>query len=81
MEAYQSEVMMKLPGIEKAPYSRKGDGWVTIDPGVFDEWDEIERLLVESYRLIAPKRTVALLDLQQQEPKAPRRRKSARRIR
>ncbi len=65
MEAYQSEVMMKLPGIEKAPYSRKGDGWVTIDPGVFDDWDEIERLLVGSYRLIAPKRTVALIDSQQ----------------
>ena len=64
MEAYQSEVMMKLPGIEKAPYSRKGDGWVTITPGVFDDWEEIERLLVGSYRLIAPKRTIALLDSQ-----------------
>ncbi len=78
MEAYQSEVMMKLPGIEKAAYSRKGDGWVTIDPGVFDDWVEIESLLVGSYRLIAPKRTVALLDSQQQESEA-RRRKSARR--
>jgi predicted DNA-binding protein (MmcQ/YjbR family) len=62
MEANQSKAMMRLPGIEKAPYSREGDGWVTIDPGVFDDWDEIESLLVDSYRLIAPKRTVALLD-------------------
>jgi predicted DNA-binding protein (MmcQ/YjbR family) len=62
MEARQSDMMMKLPGIEKAAYSRKGDGWVTINPNVFDDWDEIESLLVESYRLIAPKRTVALLD-------------------
>ena len=30
MEAYESQLMMKLPGIEKAPYSRKNDGWVTI---------------------------------------------------
>ncbi len=62
MEPSQSEAMMKLPGIEKAPYSRPGDGWVTIDPGVFDDWEEIEDLLLGSYRLIAPKRTVALLD-------------------
>ena len=77
MESYESELMMKLPGIEKAPYSRKGDGWVSIDPGVFDDWDEIERLLVGSYRLIAPKRTVDLLDSRQQESKTSRRRKSA----
>lgn len=62
MERDQSEAMMRLPGIEKAPYSRKGDGWVTINPGVFDDWEEIESLLVGSYRLIAPKRTIALLD-------------------
>ncbi len=62
METFHAEVMMKLPGIEKAPYSRKGDGWVSIDPRRFDDWDEIEKLLVGSYRLIAPKRTVALLD-------------------
>jgi predicted DNA-binding protein (MmcQ/YjbR family) len=79
MEAYQSEVMMKLPGIEKAPYSRKGDGWVTIDPGSFDDWEEIEQLLEGSYRLIAPKRTVALLDSKARESKVPRRRKTAKR--
>ena len=62
MEPRESELMMRLPGIEKAPYSRKGDGWVSIDPGVFDDWEEIERLIVGSYRLVAPKRTVALLD-------------------
>ena len=65
MEAYESQLMMKLPGIEKAPYSRKNDGWVTIDPGEFDDWEEIERLIVASYRLIAPKRVVALLDSRQ----------------
>ena len=77
MEAYHSQVMMKLPGIEKAPYSRKGHGWVSIDPGVFDDWDEIEHLLVGSYRLIAPKRMVDLLVSRQQESKTSRRRKSA----
>lgn len=64
MEAKASELLMKLPGVEKAPYSRKGDGWVSIDPAVFDDWEEIEQLLVGSFRLIAPKRLVAQLDAQ-----------------
>ncbi len=81
MEAYESEVMMKLPGIEKAPYSRKGDGWVSIDPNVFDDWDEIQRLIVGSYRLIAPKRIVAQLDAGRQEPGASRHRRTAKRSR
>lgn len=62
MEKNESVMLMKAPGVEKAPYSRPGDGWVVIDPNVFDDWDEIERLIVDSFRLIAPKRTVALLD-------------------
>lgn len=62
MEPNESVLLMKGPGVEKAPYSRPNDGWVAIDPNVFDDWDEIGRLLVGSYRLIAPKRTVALLD-------------------
>ena len=65
MERHESELMMRLPGIEKAPYSRKGDGWVSVDPNEFDDWEEIERMIVNSYRLIAPKRTVALLDSSQ----------------
>ena len=77
MEAYESQVMMKLPGIEKAPYSRKGDGWVSIDPGVFDDWEEIERVIVSSYRLIAPKRIVAQLDSSPRKANDPRRCKSA----
>ena len=80
MEAEQSEVMMKLPGIEKAPYSRRGDGWVAIDPGRFDDWKEIEDLIVGSYCLIAPKRTVASLDVRAGGTKAsPRRKKSTKR--
>ena len=62
MERNESIMLMKVPGVEKAPYSRPNDGWVTIDPNTFDDWDEIERLVVGSYRLIAPKRLVAQLD-------------------
>lgn len=78
MERYQSEVMMKCPGIEKAPYSRKGDGWVTLDPGTFDDWEEIESFLLGSYRLIAPKRTAALLDNPGGKRKTSRRKASRR---
>jgi predicted DNA-binding protein (MmcQ/YjbR family) len=55
-EVDESHVLMKVPGIEKAAYSRPNDGWVQIDPCVFDDWEQIERLIVGSYRLIAPKR-------------------------
>lgn len=55
-EVDESRVLMKVPGIEKAAYSRPDDGWIQIDPCVFDDWEEIERLIVGSYRLIAPKR-------------------------
>ena len=78
MEPQQSRLMMRLPGIEKAPYSRPNDGWVSIDPGVFDDWPEIQRAIIDSYRLIAPKRTVALLD-EQREGAKPRRKSVKRR--
>jgi predicted DNA-binding protein (MmcQ/YjbR family) len=55
-EVDESRVLMKVPGIEKAAYSRPDDGWIQIDPCVFDDWEQIERLIVGSYRLIAPKR-------------------------
>ena len=58
----EARILMRVPGVSKAPYSRPNDGWVAIDPCTFDDWDEIERLIVGSYRLVAPKRTSALLD-------------------
>jgi hypothetical protein len=53
-----------LPGIDKPAYTRPNDGWVGIDPNVFDDWEEIERLVMDSFRLIAPKKVAALLDAQ-----------------
>ncbi|MHC4875045.1 MAG: DUF1801 domain-containing protein [Planctomycetota bacterium] len=61
-EQNEAPVLMKLPGIVKAPYSRPNDGWIQIDPAEFDDWDEIERLVIGSFRLIAPKKVAALLD-------------------
>jgi predicted DNA-binding protein (MmcQ/YjbR family) len=62
MELNESRTLMALPGVEKAAYSRPDDGWVQIDPCVFDDWEEIERLIIGSYRLIAPKRMLSLID-------------------
>lgn len=62
MEAHEARLLMTVPGVGKASYSRPNDGWVEIDPNIFDDWEEIERLIVGSYRLIAPKRTLSLLD-------------------
>ena len=55
-EPGEAAILLKLPGIEKAPYSRPNDGWISLDPAVFDDWDEIARLVTNSFRLIAPKR-------------------------
>lgn len=62
MEPGEARLLIMAPGVEKAPYSRPNDGWVQIDPNMFDDWDEIQQLILGSYRLIAPKRAVALLD-------------------
>ena len=56
VEVDESRVLMRVPGITKAAYSRPDDGWIQIDPCEFDDWEEIERLMVGSYRRIAPKR-------------------------
>src|SRR5882672_8198762 len=44
----------------RAPYVGH-KGWVSMDASSVDDWDEVRPLVLESYRLIAPKRTVAKL--------------------
>lgn len=61
------KTLIKLPGIEVAPYSGH-NGWISIDPGIFAEWSEIEDLILDSFRLIAPKRTTALLESPENQP-------------
>ena len=58
----EADAMLDLPGITKSPYSRPNDGWITINPSIFDDWEEIEQLIIGSFRLIAPKRVAALLE-------------------
>jgi predicted DNA-binding protein (MmcQ/YjbR family) len=44
----------------RAPYVGH-KGWVSMDPTTIKDWNEVRDLIFESYRLIAPKRTVAKL--------------------
>lgn len=45
----------------RAPYVGH-KGWVSMDMGDVTDWDGVRGLILESYRLIAPKRTLAKLD-------------------
>jgi len=45
----------------KAKYVGKS-GWVSTEADCVRDWDEIAAMVLESYRLIAPKRLVARLD-------------------
>lgn len=54
---HQSEVVRR-EGWHVAPYVGK-HGWVSVEAGAVDDWDEISACVLESYMLIAPKRSIA----------------------
>jgi predicted DNA-binding protein (MmcQ/YjbR family) len=56
----------------RAPYVGH-KGWVSMDAKHITDWGEVRALVFESYRLIAPKRTLAKLD----DAPAPSRKPSA----
>lgn len=62
LEMGHADAVINLPRFWRAPYVGQ-HGWVSMDAsaGVTD-WDEVRELILESYRLIAPKRTVAKLE-------------------
>ena len=75
--------IIENPRFWPAPYVGHR-GWVSMDTTGVDDWDQVRQLVLESYRLIAPKRTVKLLDAAQpaagpkgKAPKKNPRRKSA----
>lgn len=63
--------IVKRPGFSIAPYVGR-HGWISIDAAVFADWDEIEELIRISYRLIAPKKSLAKLDAVRTQPAAAR---------
>jgi len=56
-----ADAIIQDPRFWRAPYVGH-KGWVSMDAGGVDDWNEIRPLVLESYRLIAPRRTVARLD-------------------
>ena len=49
------------PRFTRAPYVGH-KGWVSMDAKKIKDWEEVRNLVLESYRLIAPKKTLAKLD-------------------
>jgi predicted DNA-binding protein (MmcQ/YjbR family) len=58
LERDHADAMVRRPGFSRAPYVGH-KGWVSVDVGVVTDWDELRHLIHESYRLIAPKKTLA----------------------
>ena len=58
LELDHADAMVRRPGFARAPYVGH-KGWVSMDVTGATDWDEAQALIRESYRLIAPKKTVA----------------------
>ena len=56
-----ADAIIQDPRFWRAPYVGH-KGWVSMDASRVDDWDGVRELVLESYRLIAPKKTVARFD-------------------
>jgi predicted DNA-binding protein (MmcQ/YjbR family) len=61
LEMDHADAVVQDPRFWRAPYVGH-KGWVSMDASGVDDWNEVRPLVLESYRLIAPRRTVAKLD-------------------
>jgi predicted DNA-binding protein (MmcQ/YjbR family) len=61
LEMAHAAAILADPRFTRAPYVGH-KGWVNLDAAGVRDWDEVSTLILESYRLIAPKRTVAKLE-------------------
>ena len=57
----QQKLLLAKPGFFPAPYAAKY-GWLCRDAEGRVNWKEIEKLILDSYRLVALKRMLAALD-------------------
>jgi predicted DNA-binding protein (MmcQ/YjbR family) len=62
-----AEVIEADPRFRRAPYVGQ-HGWVSMDATRVDDWDELKAMILESYALIAPKRSLAKLEGSQSKP-------------
>ena len=61
LEMAHADAIIGDPRFWRAPYVGR-HGWVSMDASQIDDWDLVEDLVHESYRLIAAKRSVKKLD-------------------
>jgi predicted DNA-binding protein (MmcQ/YjbR family) len=73
LERAHAAAILADPRFRRAKYVGHA-GWVSMDVSQVRDWDEVAALLFESYRLIAPKRSLAKLE---QVPARPGRRPRA----
>lgn len=60
LERAHAEAVLDDPCFTRAPYVGRY-GWVSLDVARFKDWDQVRDMLHESYRLIAPKSSLAKL--------------------
>jgi predicted DNA-binding protein (MmcQ/YjbR family) len=60
LEMKHAREIVKDPRFTPAPYVGH-KGWVSIDGSKVSDWDELRELILESYELIAPKKSLAKL--------------------
>ena len=61
LEMDHADARVQDPRFHRAPYVGH-KGWVSMDAAQIRSWKEVKLLVLESYRLIAPKRTLAKLE-------------------
>jgi predicted DNA-binding protein (MmcQ/YjbR family) len=60
LEPLHAKRIVQDPRFRPAPYVGH-KGWVSMDAGKVSDWEEVRALVLESYRLIAPKRSQSKL--------------------
>ena len=77
LEPAHARKIVKDPRFAPAPYVGH-KGWVSMDAAGVKDWKEVQALVIESYRLIAPKKSLAKLASPDEADVSAPRRKSAR---
>jgi predicted DNA-binding protein (MmcQ/YjbR family) len=55
LEMAHASIAVQVPGFSRAPYVGH-KGWVSLEIDSIKNWDEVREMILESYRLIAPKK-------------------------
>jgi predicted DNA-binding protein (MmcQ/YjbR family) len=61
LEEPHADILLDDPRVVASQYLG-GKRWVSLEAATIDDWDEITDMVIESYRLSAPKLSLAKLD-------------------